>query len=109
MAYLIAYAKITENKFDGLVMEGIYFGGVAESFEHGENLARECASSIKGGTIIPKVFEMTSDCFIDALDTATSKFENIYDNMLQVDNTITPPRRAKWQQNKGLTLDTEVL
>lgn len=109
MSFLIAYVKITENKFDGLVLDGIYFGGVAKSVDRGEEIAKECANTIKGGTIIPKLFEIQNNDFVQALDAATAKFESIYDNMLQVNMSLSAPKKAKWQPNSGMELDTEAI
>lgn len=87
--YVVAYAKITESKEDGIVLEGVFFGGLGETLDEANKLARECVNNIRGGAIIPKIIPLTGDCqVIDALYDATENFEKIRDQMIEASDTI---------------------
>jgi hypothetical protein len=90
--YLVAYAKITEDE-DGITLQGVYFGGIGDTLEDADNIARDCVNTIRGGTIIPKVLRITRpqqvlDIFYDAIDA----FEATTAQMVEADETI---RRAQ--------------
>lgn len=88
--WVVVYAKISTDKDNGIKLQGTYFGGQALSFAQAEVLARECVNSIKGGTIIPKIYPLGSDNdLVEVMFTATEKFEKEVDRMIEADRIIT--------------------
>lgn len=88
--WVVVYAKISTDKDNGIKLQGTYFGGQAVSFTIAENLARECVNSIKGGTIIPKIFKLDlSGDLVEIMYTATEKFEKEVERMIEADRIIT--------------------
>lgn len=86
--YLVAYAKIVEDD-DGIMLQGVYFGGIGPTYEEAECIARECVNQIRGGTVLPKVVKLTRPCqVIDALFDAADNFEAITAQMIEADATI---------------------
>ena len=94
--WVVVYAKISTDKDNGIKLQGTYFGGQAISFTLAENLARECVNSIKGGTIIPKIFKLdTENDLVEIMYTATEKFEKEVERMIEADRII-----AKGQEKR---------
>jgi hypothetical protein len=86
--YLVAYAKIVEDD-DGIILQGVYFGGIGTTYEAAEGIARDCVNQVRGGTVLPKVVKLTRPCqVIDALFDAADNFEAITAQMIEADATI---------------------
>lgn len=87
--WVVAYAKILLDKDTGVSLHGIYFGGIGDTPEDAEKIARECVNTIKGGTIIPKVLKI-DDKFsvIDALYEAADRFEDSAKRMQEAESII---------------------
>jgi len=79
--YLVAYAKIVMEKNKNVILDGVYFGGIAESAELAEKLAIDCVNNTKGGTIITKIKQLDSNNVIDGMFYLEDKFESIVKDM----------------------------
>jgi len=87
--YMVAYAKITEDKRKGILLQGVYFGGIGDTLEDAEHIARKCVNEVRGGTIIPKVLKLQGHRrVIDAMHEAFDKFCDIADQMIEADKII---------------------
>jgi hypothetical protein len=94
--FIVAYAKIVVDRDDGIMLQGVYFGGIGDTLPEAENLARECVNTVRGGTILPKVLRVQGDHkVIDALYEATEKFERVTANMVETDQIINTKRGRK--------------
>ncbi len=96
--YVVAYAKIItdKEKEKGISLGGVYFGGVGDTFEDAEKIARECVNTIKGGVILPKVVKMiSSETIIDALYDAEERFEKLINGMMETEEIINRNKRQK--------------
>jgi hypothetical protein len=88
--WVVTYAKILIHKDTGIVLQGVYYGGSSNTEEVAESIARECVNSIKGGTIIPKIYRLDGDFdLVSALYCAAEKFEKDVNRMIEVDNIIS--------------------
>ena len=88
VTYLVAFARIQSDKDSDIALQGVYFGGVGETSEEAERIARECVNTIKGGTILPKIIQLTdTNSVIDGLLDAMEKFEQVAAYMVEADNT----------------------
>ena len=86
--FVVAYAKITTDK-DGIALQGVYFGGMGDTVEEAEAIARECVNRVKGGTILPRVLKISNNGkILDALYDATDRFEQTTVNMQEADKII---------------------
>ena len=94
--YMVAYAKITEDKRKGISLQGVYFGGIGETKEDAERIARKCVNEIRGGTVIPKVLKLQG-CYkvIDAMHEAFDRFCDIADQMIEADQIICRTKNNK--------------
>jgi len=86
--YLVAYARIQSDKDSEITLQGVYFGGMGDTPEEAEKIARECVNTIKGGTILPKVLLVDTGQVIDAMLNVTDTFEKVTSYMVDADNTI---------------------
>jgi hypothetical protein len=88
VTYLVAFARIQSDKDSDIALQGVYFGGVGETPEEAERIARECVNTIKGGTILPKIIQLSdTNSVIDGLLDAMEKFEQVAAYMVEADNT----------------------
>ena len=87
--YLVTYAKISTDK-NNISLQGVYFGGLGDTADEANNIARECVNMSKGsGTIVPKVIKVNAKhAIIDAMIDASEKFEQIVVYMLDANCTI---------------------
>ena len=92
--YAVAYAKITTNK-DGINLQGVYFGGVGQSLQEANQVAKDCVNRIRGGTILSKVIELNGrNTLLDALMDASDKFEAITLQMQEAEAIINRTQRS---------------
>lgn len=86
--FLVAYAKIQCDKDSDIALQGVYFGGMGDSPEEAEGIARECVNTIRGGTVLPKIIQIDDKhSVIDGLLDAMEKFEQVTTYMVEADNT----------------------
>lgn len=91
--WIVTYARITIDKEHGIVLNGVYFGGLVGNNDEAELVAKECVNTIKGGTILPKIIRLTSECIIDALLDAETKFIEMANRMRDADDIINRGNR----------------
>lgn len=84
--YMVAYAKLSIDKEIGVNLLGVFLGGVAESHEEAEVLARDCVNSIKGKTVLPKIIKIDDKYrVIDALYDVHDRFEQMTEKMREAE------------------------
>ena len=92
--FAVAFAKITVDKLNGIEFHGVYFGGVSETSEQADQIARECVNNIKGGTILPRVYKLTNtNNLIDIMYEAADKFEDMVKKMQEADTIMSKANR----------------
>lgn len=88
MKYMVMYAKMVDDKDMGIVMTGVYFGGVCDSEEEADILATKCVSETQGGLIIPKVAKMYTECVRSMASDLTHQFDKLADQMYENEKTL---------------------
>lgn len=92
--FLVAYAKVNIDKDEGIVLQGIYFGGLSSTYSEAETLARECVNTIRGGTIFPRIMKIEEPHrLIDTLYDAADKFEIVTKGMEETNAIIRRGRK----------------
>jgi hypothetical protein len=87
--FVVAYAKITTDK-EGIALQGVYFGGMGNTLEEAEEIARDCVNTVRGGTILPKVVEIGhGGQILDALYEASDRFEQTTASMQEAQKIIS--------------------
>ncbi len=89
----VLYGKIVEDKENGVYLAGVYFGGIARDLDDAESVAKWCIANIKGGTIVPKIFQ--ADSIKDAINMALPKFNEMEKHMIEVEDIITRSKSIK--------------
>lgn len=93
--FVVAYAKITTDK-EGIHLQGVYFGGLGESADEADAIARDCVNRIRGGTILPKVLRIDGNHqVLDALYDASDKFEHTTLQMQEAEKIINRTQGLK--------------
>lgn len=84
---VVAYAKVVEDKEDGIYVQGVFFGGIATTKEEAEQLARDCVNSVKGGTILPRLIHAPGEKanVLAAMDVAAARFHQIERQMFDAE------------------------
>lgn len=72
--WFVVYAKIVDDKEDGISLAGVYFGGAGNTRQVAEGIARECVNGIKGGTIMPKLYEAGTSATLPSIMTQAEAF-----------------------------------
>lgn len=94
--WFVTYAKVTDDKEEGIKLVGVYFGGAADSKEGADTIARECLNTIKGGTVIPRTFHSDRKCSLPSvMDEAATKFNKIVDQMRVSSEIINRGQRRR--------------
>lgn len=87
--YIVAYARISIDKTDGVILQGVYFGGFGFTQDEAEQLAKDCVNTVKGKTVVPKIMQLTSTYnIIDAMYDACDRFESMVEKMREVDSIM---------------------
>jgi hypothetical protein len=87
---VIAYAKVVEDKEDGVYMTGVYFGGIANTKTEAEKIARDCVNTVKGGTIFPRLIytQHGNAPVIQAMEAAAKRFHQLELQMFQAEEIM---------------------
>lgn len=94
--YMVAYAKVVVDKDEGILLSGVFFGGIGDTKPEAELIAKECVNTIRGGTILPRVIKLERDgLVIDSLYDMTEKFERIVNQMVETDEIAKRGRKKK--------------
>lgn len=87
--WFVVYAKVIDDKGSNIRVTEAHFGGVGNTEEIAEQIARECVNSIKGGTPIVKLFRANGILRLkEVMDEADEKFRLIEERMLMTAEII---------------------
>tara|TARA_R110000751_G_scaffold50766_7_gene111928 strand:- start:563 stop:865 length:303 start_codon:yes stop_codon:yes gene_type:complete len=99
--YVVAYVKIVDNKRDGIKMQGVYFGGVGDTLEAAEEIAKKCVNEVRGGTVIPKVFPLENKLrVVETMHDAEHKFDQIAESMMQAEEILGKQTNKRRRRKK---------
>jgi len=84
MKYVTLYAKVIDDKNMGMLMVGVYLGGVAETMEEAERIAEKCVDSNPNAIIIPKIFKYSDHSDIRELaKLGEAQFDKLAESMYE--------------------------
>lgn len=102
MNYLIAYAKISIDKEEGIELQGIYFGGISDTEKEADEIATECVNISKGGTILPTILKLNApEDLLDTMDIVNSRFETKTKQMREANEILTKSSRTSRRSKKS--------
>lgn len=89
MYYVVVYAKMVNDKAEGIYLQGVYFGGCSEDELEAASLAKQCVNTVKGGAIFPKVYAVDKPLSLnDCIDVAIKKFRTMESDMINTEDTL---------------------
>lgn len=89
LRYVVAYAKMVDDKEEGIYLQGVYFGGVEDTQEDANRAAKRCVNTVKGGTIFPKIIPMEhTNGLCSILKLARTRFEVMESNMIMTEDVV---------------------
>ncbi len=100
--YVIVYIKINEDKVDGLVFNGPFYGPIAKSEDAAKEKARELSNETRSGAVISRIYNLPDDVtFSDAMIKARPQFERIKEDMIEAKGILDRPviKRKKKRRN----------
>ena len=94
--FVIIYAKITDDKKNGVQLTGPTVGPTRDSIKEAEDEARSIINANRNCTVIPRIYEIGSIADIGhVLNDARSYFGNTYTNMLEAKEAMARPVHRK--------------
>lgn len=102
MKFVVAYAKVSIDKEDGIELQGVYFGGIADAEAEADIIATECVNQIKGGTVLPAILQLHEpQDLLDLLDHAHTRFEAKTAQMREANDILTRSVRTSRKSKKS--------
>ena len=94
--WIVVYAKMVDDKEKGIKLAGIYLGGASTDKAEAEKIARECVNTIKGGTIMPRIYPSSGKQELPRImDEANLFFKKKEDQMVEAAAIIARPASKK--------------
>ena len=82
---VVIYGKAIDDKEIGIYIEGVFFGGVAETQEEADRLARIAVNCTVGGTAIPKIIPIGDKDLHQIFKEARARFDKIEREMMETE------------------------
>ena len=94
---VVIYGKAVDDKELGIYIDGIYFGGVANTKNEADKIARQCINNTHGGVAIIKILTLTEGgSLLTVFNEAVHRFAKIEREMVETELTLEAnARRAK--------------
>lgn len=89
MQHVVLYAKFVDDKEIGILMTGIFFGGIADSEREADEIGRRCVSSVQGGQIIPKISPIVNGDLQSTIKDMVGQFDKMADRMYENEQTVS--------------------
>lgn len=85
----VVYGRFQDDKAEGVWLDGIFFGGVGETPEQADDIARSCVSGCRGGTVFAKIIPIRHDNILDgAIEEAKSRIYKMEQEMVENEDTL---------------------
>lgn len=96
MSWTVIYAKITDDKKNGVKMDGPSVGPIREKQSEAEAEARRLIEECRNATLIPRLYEISNALEIPVvLNSAKEYYKQLYNNMLESKEALSRPVRRK--------------
>ena len=97
MQYVVIYMKVNEDREEGLVFNGPFYGPIAKAEMEAQAAAKELANQTRSGAVVSKIFTIPNgESFSDAMIQAKPIFDRIKFDMKEAKEVVDrPPRRKR--------------
>ena len=87
--HIVVFARVIEDKQDGVYISGVYFGGLSGTKEGADEIAHYCVNNMRGGIIIPKIFKTSSkNDLLNIMDEARKRFWALEQRMIEAEDIM---------------------
>ena len=94
MIYALVYAKVTDHKKNGLIMQGPTIFDIKDTNAEADELAKNLMSKAKNCMVICKVYAMNTIFELETtLNDSKTYFKNIHTNMLEAKDILSSNRK----------------
>jgi len=95
---VVMYGKAVDDKEIGIYLEDVYFGGIANTQNEADAIARECVNNIRGGTAIVKIIPIGDrNVLLELFKDAKSRYDKIEKEMIETEAIL----EANQQRSKS--------
>ncbi len=85
----VVYGRFQDDKADGVWLDGIFFGGVGETPDDADEIAKSCVSGCRGGTVFPKIIPIRDDTLLDgAIAEAKTRIWKMEKEMIENEDIL---------------------
>lgn len=102
--FVVIYVKITDDKKDGVTLDGPIIGPTRDTFAQAEDESRGLINSNRHCTIIPRIYQIENIMGIGSiLYDARGYFDTLYKSMVEAKEAMSRPihRRRKKKMVKA--------
>ena len=86
---VVVYGKAVDDKVLGIYIDGVYFGGIAETKEEADKIARSCVNNTHGGVAITRILTAQSKSnLLPVFAEAFRRFVKIEREMVETEQTL---------------------
>jgi hypothetical protein len=85
--YLVLYGRFVDDKQEGVYLDGVYFGGVADDVAGADMIASNCVNNAKRGTSFPKIIPLDRpDDFPVVVRDTLDRFAKMEASMIEAED-----------------------
>lgn len=94
MRFVTTYVKVVDDKEKGILMSGVFLGGLGETQAEADLIATDCTNTIRGGTVLAKIVKIKKgENLIDAMYDAADRFDVMLEQMKEANETINRSKK----------------
>lgn len=96
MQYIVIYMKVSEDRGDGLVFNGPFYGPITKEENTAKKAAKKLSNQTKSGAVISKIFSI-ADCasICEAMAQAKPIFDRIKFDMREAKEIVDRPVKKR--------------
>jgi len=109
-SYAVIYVKVTDNKKDGISIQGPTVSDIKETAAEANDEAKRLVNEARNSKIIPRIYSLESITELETkLQEARSFFKSMLDNMTEAKAALGRPvhRRKRRKMKKASEKDSE--
>jgi len=96
MQYVVIYLKVNEDREEGLVFNGPFYGPITHAETDANKAAKDLANQTRSGAVVSKIFSIPDQAsFCDAMVQAKPIFDRIVLDMKEAKEIVDRPTRKR--------------
>lgn len=98
---VVVYGKAVDDKELGIYIEGVFFGGIADTEEEADHLAKVCVNCTTGGVAIPRIIPAGNKNLHQIFKEAKIRFDKIEREMMETEDILLANQQRSKSKSKG--------